>query len=126
MVDEGRRRSMREYQKRRTAARRDHGLVTRTSWIRTEDAEAFSLAIAPFVDHAKLVEAVIGSLTVSPIEIVEIIKRHGLPYDPEDIVFMTRIRAELVLKPGDYDAIIERARRIIERHGFRISIEDLM
>jgi glutamine synthetase adenylyltransferase len=126
MVDEGRRRSMREYQQRRTAARRDQGLVTRTAWIRSEDAEAFALAIAPFADHAKLIEAVIGSLTVSPIEIVEIIKKHGLPYDPGDVVFMTRIYEELALRPDDYDQIIERARTIIARYGFRIAVEDLM
>jgi len=126
MVDDGRRRSMREYQKRRTAARREHGLVSRTTWIRSEDAEAYSRAVAPFVDHARLIEAVIGSVTVSPVEIVEIIRKHQLPYDPEDIIFLTRIFETVALQPDDYEKIIERAKVIIARHGFRISVEDLI
>lgn len=126
MVDEGRRRSMREYQKRRTAARRNAGLVTRTVWIRREDAEAYFQAVAPLLDHARIIEAVIGSVTVSPVEIVDIIRKHSLAYDPEDIIFLTRLHETLTLKPDDYDKTIDRAKQIITRYGLSITAEDLM
>lgn len=125
MVDDGRRHSMREYQKRRSAARREHGLVARTSWIRREDAEDFKKAVAPVTDHARLIEAVIGSVTVEPVEIIEIIQKHHLPYDPEDIIFMTRFTEALALRPEDYQQSVKRAEDIIARYGFHITVEDL-
>lgn len=126
MVDEGRLRSMREYQKRRAGAKREHGLVSRTTWIRKEDGDAFKAAIAPFTAHARIVEAVIGSVTVEPVEIIELITRYGFPYDPEDIIFMTRIREVMALKPMEQGATRRRAEAIIQRHGFDVTVDDLI
>jgi hypothetical protein len=126
MVDEGRRRSMREYQKRRAGARRDHGLVSRTAWIRKEDADAFKEAIAPLSAHARIVEAVIGSVTVEPVEIIEIIRKYALPYDPEDIIFMTRFAEAMALKPMEQAETRRRAEEIIERYGFQVTVADLI
>lgn len=126
MVDEGRRRSMREYQKRRGAARREHGLVTRTAWIRSEDVEAFKNAIAPLVDHARIVEAVIGSVTVEPVEIIEIINKHKFPYDPQDVIFVTRFAETMALKPLEQAATRRRAEDIIRRYGFHMTVDDLI
>jgi hypothetical protein len=39
---------------------------------------------------------------------------------------MTWVQEEFVLRPDSDDAIIERARCIIERYGIQIAIEDLM
>jgi hypothetical protein len=126
MVDEGRRRSMRDYQKRRAGARREHGLVSRTTWIRKEDAEAFKEAIAPLSGHARLVEAVIGSVTVEPVEIIELIRKYELPYDPEDIIFMTRFAEAMALKPAEQGATRRRAEDIIRRYGFHVTVDDLI
>ena len=126
MVDEGRLRSMREYQKRRAGARREHGLVSRTTWIRKEDADAFKKAIAPLTAHARIVEAVIGSVTVEPVEIIELITKYGLPYDPEDIIFMTRFAEAMALKPKEQAETRRRAETIIQRHGFEVTVDDLI
>ena len=126
MVDEGRLRSMREYQKRRAGARREHGLVSRTTWIRKEDAGAFKEAIAPLTAHARIVEAVIGSVTVEPVEIIELITKYGLPYDPEDIIFMTRFAEAMALKPKEQAETRRRAETIIQRHGFEVTVDDLI
>jgi hypothetical protein len=126
MVDDGRRRSMREYQKRRSLARREHGLTTRTTWIREEDTEAYKIATAPLADHARLIEAIIGSVTVEAVEIVEIIRRHKLPYDPEDLIFLTRVAEELALRPREQKATIQRAEEIIARYGFHLKVDDLL
>ena len=126
MVDDGRRRSMREYQKRRASARREHGLVTRTTWIRKEDAAAFREAIAPLSGHARIIEAVIGSVTVEPVEIIELINQHQLPYDPEDIIFMTRFAEAMALKPAEQAKTARRAKEIIRQYGFHVTIDDLL
>lgn len=126
MVDDGRLRSMREYQKRRAGARREHGLVSRTAWVRREDAEAFKEAIAPLTAHARIVEAVIGSVTVEPVEIIELINTYKLPYDPEDIIFMTRIAEAMALKPMEQAETRRRAEAIIQRHGFEVTVDDLI
>lgn len=126
MVDEGRRRSMREYQKRRAGARREHGLVSRTTWIRQEDAKAFKEAVAHLSNHARIVEAVIGSVMVEPIEIIEIITKYQLPYDPEDIIFMTRFAEAMALKPTEQSETRRRAEEIIQRYGFQVTVADLI
>jgi hypothetical protein len=126
MVDEGRRRSMREYQKRRAGARREHGLVARTTWIRKEDAEAFKEAIAPLTGHARIIEAVIGSVTVEPVEIIDIITKYRLPYASEDIIFMTRFAEAMALKPAEQAETRKRAEDIIRRYGFQIAVADLI
>lgn len=126
MVDEGRLRSMREYQKRRAGARREHGLVSRTAWICKEDADAFKAAIAPLTAHARIVEAVIGSVTVEPVEIIELINKYTLPYDPEDIIFMTRFAEAMALKPGEQGETRRRAEDIIRRYGFHVTADDLI
>jgi len=126
MVDEGRLRSMREYQKRRAGARREHGLVSRTTWIRKEDGDAFKEAVAPFTAHARILEAVIGSVSVEPVEIIELINQYGLPYDPEDIIFMTRFAEVMALKPAEQDATRRRAEDIIHRYGFQVTVDDLI
>jgi hypothetical protein len=126
MVDEGRRRSMREYQKRRAGVRREHGLVSRTTWLRKEDADAFKAAIAPFTAHARIVEAVIGSVTVEPVEIIELINKYALPYDPEDIIFMTRFMEAMLLKPKEQAETRRRAEDIIRRYGFHVTVDDLL
>lgn len=116
---------MREYQKRRAGAKREHGLVSRTTWIRKEDGDAFKKAIAPITAHARIVEAVIGSVTVEPVEIIELINKYGLPYDPEDIIFMTRIREVMALKPQEQAETRRRAEDIIRRYGFHVTVDDL-
>jgi uncharacterized Fe-S cluster-containing protein len=126
MLDEGRRRSMREYQQRRGAARREHGLVTRTAWIRSEDVEAFKNAIAPLVDHARIVEAVIGSVTVEPVEIIAIINKHKFPYDPQDIIFIMRFAETMALKPTEQAETCRRAEAIIQQYGFHLTVDDLI
>jgi hypothetical protein len=125
MVDEGRRRSMREYQKRRAGAKREHGLVSRTTWIRKEDGDAFKEAAAPFTAHARIVEAVVGSVSVEPAEIIELITTHKLPYDPEDIIFMTRFEEVMLLKPKEQAETRRRAEDIIRKHGFHVTVDDL-
>lgn len=126
MIDDSRLRSMREYQKRRAGARREHGLVSRTAWVRKEDADAFKEAIAPLTAHARIVEAVIGSVTVEPIEIIELINKYGLPYDPEDIIFMVRFAEAMALKPLEQAETRRRAEEIIRRHGFEVTVDDLI
>lgn len=126
MVDEGRRRSMREYQKRRAGAKRQHGLVSRTTWIRKEDAAGFKEAAAPFMAHARIVEAVIGSVTVEPVELIELITKYGLPYEPEDIIFMTRFAEAMALKPKEQAETRRRAEDIIRKYGFHVTVDDLL
>ena len=125
MVDDARREEMKRYQQARSAARRDRGLVSRTIWIREADLDAFRAAVSVFSDHARLIEAVTGCAPLSAIEIAEIVKRHSLPYDPEDLIFLTRVPEALSLRPGESGSIRERAEAIIARYALPVTYEDL-
>lgn len=62
------------------------GLVQRSVWIRAQDSEAFDAATAALTDHARIISYLVGyDLGMTPAEIFTAIKRHGLPYDPEDM-----------------------------------------
>jgi hypothetical protein len=116
MVSETRKIEMREYQRSRGAARREIGQVTRTFWIQEEDSDAFVEAIRPFTDRARLLEAVNGTLDLSKLEIFGIIREHRLPYDPEEMFFLSRVEENLALHPEKTDRIVHTARQIIDRY----------
>jgi hypothetical protein len=116
MVSEARKTEMREYQRARHTARREIGQVTRTFWIQEEDSDAFVEAIRPFTDRARLLEAVNGTLDLSKLEIFGIIREYRLPYDPEEMFFLSRIEENLALHPEKTDRIVHTARQIIDRH----------
>jgi hypothetical protein len=130
MVSETRKSEMREYQRARQAARREIGQVTRTFWIQEEDSDAFFEAIRPFTDRARLLEAVNGTLTLSKLEIYGIIREHRLPYDPEEMAFLSRLGETLALCPEKADRIVDAAYQIIDRYpetnlsGVRKRIEE--
>lgn len=125
MVSDVRRAEMKTYQMRRSADRRARGLIPRTVWIRDEDEEAFRQAVAPFADHARLLEAVTGGAHLPASEITEIIRRHALPYEPEDLIFLSRVAEAIALHPGDIPAIEQRARALIARYALPARWEDL-
>jgi hypothetical protein len=116
MVSETRKSEMRQYQRSRGAARRQIGQVTRTFWIQEEDSDAFLEAVRPFTDRARLLEAVNGTLELSRLEIFGIIREHRLPYDPEEMVFLSRVGEHLALYPEKTDRILHTAQRIIDRY----------
>jgi len=116
MVSETRKSEMRDYQRSRGTARREIGQVTRTFWIQEEDSDAFVAAILPFTDRARLLEAVNGTLDLSKLEIFGIIKEHRLPYDPEEMFFLSRISEHLTLHPEKTDRILDTAQRIMDRY----------
>jgi len=116
MVSETRKAEMREYQRSRQTARREIGQVTRTFWIQGEDSDAFVEAIRPFTDRARLLEAVNGTLDLSRLEIFGIIREHRLPYDPEEMFFLSRVGEHLTLHPEKTDRILCTAQRIIDRY----------
>lgn len=130
MVSETRKTEMREYQRTRQTARREIGQVTRTFWIQEEDSDAFVEAIRPFTDRARLLEAVNGSLELSRLEIFGIIREHRLPYDPEELFFLSRVGESLTLHPEKADRINHAAHQIMDRYpetnfsGLRKRIED--
>ena len=119
MPDESRRRAMRQYQKKRSAARRENGLVSRTTWICETDGDAFAEAVRPFAQHARLMEGVNGTVKVPPVEMIGIIREFGLPYDPQEMVFLSRIEEHLSLNPDKRDRIIDAAHEIIDKHPDR-------
>jgi hypothetical protein len=116
MVSETRKSEMRDYMRSRQAARRGIGQVTRTFWIQEEDSDAFVAAIRPFTDRARLLEAANGTLPLSRLEIFGIIREHQLPYDPEEMFFLSRLGEHLALHPEKADRILRSARRIMDRH----------
>lgn len=126
MVDEARKVEMREYQRERSAIRRARGLVTRTFWIWEEDSDAFRSAVSPYVDRARLIEALLGTAPLPALELINIIKRHEFPYDPEDIVFLADMRTRLALRPEESASAIEQAREILARSDLPIRLEDLI
>lgn len=126
MVDETRKIEMREYQQRRSAVRREHQLVTRTFWIWEEDSDAFRSAVTPFVDRARLIEALLGTAPLPSLELVEIVKKHGFPYDPAGIVYLAELRTYLALRPEESASATERAREILAKYDLPIRLEDLI
>ena len=126
MVDEARKREMREYQKRRSAIRRARGLVTRTFWIWEEDSDAFRVAVAPFVDRARLIEALLGTAPLPSLALIEIVKRHGLPYDPADIVFLAELRTKIELKPSESASLKAHAEQLLARYSLPVTVNDLL
>ncbi|PVH28277.1 histidine kinase [Pararhodobacter oceanensis] len=126
MVDEKRKAEMREYQKQRSAVRRRHGLVTRTLWIWEADNDAFRDAISPYVDRARLIEAILGTAPLPSLEIIEIIKKHNFPYDPADIIYLADLRTQLALDPSASSSALEKARDILSRYDLPITVDDLV
>lgn len=126
MVDEKRKAEMREYQKQRSALRRQHGLVTRTLWIWESDNDSFRKAISPYVDRARLIEAILGAAPMPSLEIIEIIKKHNFPYDPADIVYLADLQTQLALNPPTDSSATEKAREILSRYDLPITVDDLV
>lgn len=126
MVDEARKLEMRQYQQRRSTIRREHGLVTRTFWIWEQDSDAFRAAVTPYVDRARLIEALLGTAPLPSLELVEIVKKHGFPYDPADIVYLAELRTLIALKPLESTYAQERAREILAQYDLPIRLEDLV
>lgn len=126
MVDEVRKAEMRKYQQERSAIRRARGLVTRTFWIWEEDSDAFRAAVTPYVDRARLIEALLGTAPLPAMELIDIIKTHGYPYDPEDIVFLAGLRATIALRPLETTDAEKKAREILARYDLPVTLEDLV
>lgn len=116
MVSETRKSEMRDYMRSRQAARRGIGQVTRTFWIQAEDSNAFVAAIRPFTERARLLEAVNGGLEMSRLEFFGIIAEHRLPYDPEEMFFLSRVREHLTIHPERADRIVEAAERVMRKY----------
>lgn len=126
MIDEARKREMRQYQQERSAVRREHGLVTRTFWIWESDSDAFRAAVTPFVDRARLIEALLGTAPLPSLELVDIVKKHDFPYDPADIVYLADLRTLLALKPLESTYATERAREILAKYDLPLTLDDLI
>lgn len=126
MVDEARKLEMRQYQRERSAVRREHQLVTRTFWIWEADSDAFRAAVTPYVDRARLIEALLGTAPLPSLELINIVKTHAFPYDPEDIVYLAELRTHLALRPEESAAATERAREILTKYDLPIRLEDLV
>lgn len=126
MVDDTRKAEMRQYQQRRSVIRREHGLVTRTYWIWEADSDAFRAAVTPFVDRARLIEALLGTAPLPSLELVEIVKRHGFPYDPADIVFLAELRTKIELRPLESASVKARAEEILARYDLPVTLDDLL
>lgn len=116
MATEPRKMEMRDYQRVRSGARREIGQVTRTAWIRGEDSDAFAEAIRPFTDHARLLEAVNGALDLSAMELTGIVREHQLPYEPEEVIFLSRIEEYLTLHPDRTDRVVHTAHQIMDKY----------
>lgn len=126
MVDEARKTEMRQYQQRRSTIRREHGLVTRTFWIWEKDSDDFRAAVTPYVDRARLIEALLGTAPLPSLELVEIVKKHGFPYDPADIVYLAELRTLIALKPMESTYAKEQAQEILAKCDLPITLEDLI
>lgn len=125
-MSKNRREDLKLYQRRRAELRRARGIVSRTIWIREADEGRFREQVEALVDHARLIEAVTGGPELPATDIAEIIKRHNLPYDPSDLVFLSHVQESVVLDPSGRNAIERRAQEIINRYHFAVSIVDLL
>lgn len=126
MVDDARKAEMRRYQQRRSAIRREHGLVTRTYWIWEEDSDAFRAAVAPFIDRARLIEALLGTLPLPTMDLVDIVKTHDFPYDPTDIVFLAELRTKIELKPREGASLKTHAEKLLAQYDLPVTVDDLL
>lgn len=126
MVDEARKSEMRKYQQERSAIRRARGLVTRTFWIWEEDSDAFRAAVTPYVDRARLIEALLGTAPLPDLELITIVKTHEFPYDPEDIVFLAGLRTTIALRPLEATYAEQKAREILARYDLPVTLEDII
>lgn len=126
MVDDARKAEMRRYQQRRSAIRREHGLVTRTHWIWEEDSDDFRAAVAPFVDRARLIDALLGTAPLPALELINIIKRHDFPYDPADLVFLAELRTKIELKPSESASLKAQAEKILAQYDLPVTLNDLL
>ena len=90
------------------------------------DEDLIREQVEALVDHARLIEAVTGGPELSAVEISEIVTRHELPYDPADLVFLSRIREAIVLEPSKSDAIAIRAQCILDRYRLPVSLDELL
>lgn len=125
-LENGRNEELKLYQRQRATKRRARGLVSRTIWIRQVDEDQFRERVAALVDHARLIEAVTGGPELSAVEIAEIVARHELPYDPADLVFLSRVREAIILEPSGRDAIGLRAQGILDRYHLPVTIKELL
>lgn len=125
MVDEARKSEMRKYQQERSAKRREHGLVTRTFWISESDNNAFRNAVSPYVDRARLIEALLGTAPLPAMDLIEIIKKHKFPYEAEDIVFLAGLRTTIALRPLESTGAEQKAREILAKYDLPLSLDDL-
>lgn len=125
-MDEKRRKDLKEYQRRRTERRRARGLTVKTIWIREEDTEAFAKATQPFVDHARLIEGVTGSITLEPSELKDILERNQFPYTLDDLMFLINLRQTIILKPREEKESWSRASEILQKYGFKIEPDELV
>lgn len=126
MVDEARKSEMRKYQQERSSKRREHGLVTRTFWIWESDNDAFRNAVSPYVDRARLIEALLGTAPLPAMDLIEIIRKHRFPYDAEDIVFLADLRTTIALRPLESTHAEQKAREILAKYDLPLSLEDLV
>ena len=126
MVDQKRREDLKEYQRRRTKRRRARGLTAKTVWIREEDSVAFAKATQSFVDHARLVEGVTGSITLEPSELRDILERNQFHYDVEDLMFLINLSQTITLRPLEENASVKRAAEILTRYGFKFDVDELV
>ena len=126
MVDETRKEEVKRYQRSRAEARRTRKLTSRTLWIRAEDIEAFQEATAVFADHARLIEGVTGGTPISGESIIDIVKRHQLPYDPEDLIYLSRVNIELSLKPAESTYIENKTNAILQKYSIPVSLDEIL
>lgn len=126
MVDEARKAEMRQYQRERSAVRRAAGLVTRTFWIWERDSADFRAAVAPYVDRARLIDALLGTAPLPSLELINIIKTHAFPYDPEDVIYLAELRTRLALRPEESASATERAREILAKCDLPVKLDDLI
>jgi len=68
----------------------------------------------------------LGTAPLPSLELVEIVKKHGFPYDPADIVYLAELRTQIALKPLESTYAIERAREILARCDLPVTVEDLI
>lgn len=125
MTTKKRREDLKDYQRRRTERRRARGLTAKTVWIREEDNDAFIKATQSFVDHARLIEGVTGSITLEPSELKEIIERNQFHYAVEDLMLLVNLRQTITLKPLEQKASLTQATEILAKYGFHVELDEL-
>lgn len=64
-------------------------------------------------------EGVNGTVKVPPVEMAGIIREYGLPYDPQEMIFLSRISEYLALNPERRERIVDTAHEIMRKHPDR-------